>query len=318
MKRVTWGNCGLRTTQLVFGTLCMGKLQSKLSPQEGAPVIVRGIELGIDCIDTAQLYGTYEHIALALKELGRDAEGVAIISKSHARTAQDMLDAVDEARRVMHRDVLDGFDLHGVRSREDFDARRPAFDTLVRLKAQGVIRAIGLSVHCLAGLEPAYDCPDVDIVMPSVNSKGLGVTDGSLQDMLAACRRLKEKGRGVYAMKPLAGGHLHASVVEALNFVRSLKEVDAVAVGMKTIPELEMNVAVFSDCPVPDELLQRVNARPKNLLIYPICEGCGKCVKNCLQDAITIRDDKAVVDPEKCVLCGYCAEECPNMAIRVV
>ncbi len=318
MKRVTLGKSGLSCSELVFGTLSMGKLQAGLPPRQGAEVIVRGVELGIDCIDTAQLYGTYEHVALALSELGHDADGVRIISKSHARTAQDMHDAVDEARRVMKRDVIDAFHLHGVRSTEDFEGRKGAFETLLKLKSQGVIGAIAVSVHGLAGLEPVYDCDDVDLVMPSINSMSMGINDGTLEQMLEACRRLKAKSKGIYAMKPLAGGHLHASVSEAINFVRALDEIDAVSVGMKTIPELEMDVTIFEDRPVPPELCERVQSRAKRLFIYPICIGCGRCVETCQQEALTLRDGKAVVDMTRCILCGYCAEDCPQIAIRVI
>ena len=262
--------------------------------------------------------GALRNVALALKELGTDADEVTLISKSHARTAGDMQAAVDDARRVMQRERIDVFHLHAVSSPEDFEGRRGAFETLVRLKSQGVIRAIALSVHALAGLEPVADNDEIDIVMPSINTMGMGINDATIEEMLAACRRLRESGKGVYAMKPLAGGHLHGSVVESLNYIRGLSDVDAVAVGMKTLPEVEMNVTIFDDRPVPKELIEQVHARPKHLLIYPICKGCGACVEHCQQQALTLVDGKAVVDMTRCILCGYCAEECPTISIRVV
>lgn len=119
-------------------------------------------------------------------------------------------------------------------------------------------------------------------------------------------------------MKPLAGGHLHGSAVESLNFVRGLEEVDAVAVGMKTIAEVEMDVTVFEDEPVAREVSEAVQARPKRLFIYPICEGCGRCVEACQQEALALVEGKARVDMSQCILCGYCADVCPVIGIRVV
>jgi electron transport complex protein RnfB len=45
------------------------------------------------------------------------------------------------------------------------------------------------------------------------------------------------------------------------------------------------------------------------------CIGCGKCVKVCPYDAITMENFLAYIDPVKCKLCRKCAPECPTDAI---
>lgn len=45
------------------------------------------------------------------------------------------------------------------------------------------------------------------------------------------------------------------------------------------------------------------------------CIGCGICQKNCPNEAITLEDNKAVIDQAKCVKCGACMEKCPKKAI---
>jgi hypothetical protein len=47
------------------------------------------------------------------------------------------------------------------------------------------------------------------------------------------------------------------------------------------------------------------------------CVGCGDCAAHCAQSAITIINEKAVIDPEVCVGCGECIIICPNEAIDV-
>ena len=46
--------------------------------------------------------------------------------------------------------------------------------------------------------------------------------------------------------------------------------------------------------------------------------GFGSCVAACGFDAIHIEHGVAVVDKEKCVACGKCAEECPNHLIELI
>ena len=46
------------------------------------------------------------------------------------------------------------------------------------------------------------------------------------------------------------------------------------------------------------------------------CIGCGKCVKVCAFDAITLVNNLAYIDPLKCKLCRKCAPECPTNAIH--
>lgn len=47
------------------------------------------------------------------------------------------------------------------------------------------------------------------------------------------------------------------------------------------------------------------------------CIGCGKCVKTCDKfEAITLENNLAWIDPEKCKMCRKCEEACPKGAIR--
>ena len=48
------------------------------------------------------------------------------------------------------------------------------------------------------------------------------------------------------------------------------------------------------------------------------CIGCGKCTKVCAFDAITVENNVAYIDFEKCKMCRKCAAECPTGAIHEV
>lgn len=49
----------------------------------------------------------------------------------------------------------------------------------------------------------------------------------------------------------------------------------------------------------------------------PWCKGCGVCVAFCPKGALRLEHEKAVHDPEKCIVCGLCELYCPDLAIVV-
>ena len=47
------------------------------------------------------------------------------------------------------------------------------------------------------------------------------------------------------------------------------------------------------------------------------CVGCETCVSECPVEAISMVDDKALIDQDKCTQCQTCVEACPAEAIKV-
>ena len=45
------------------------------------------------------------------------------------------------------------------------------------------------------------------------------------------------------------------------------------------------------------------------------CIGCKMCERVCEFDAVTVTNNVAHIDPEKCTNCGKCAEKCPKKII---
>ncbi len=53
----------------------------------------------------------------------------------------------------------------------------------------------------------------------------------------------------------------------------------------------------------------------KPMVFAKKCRGCGACAKECAQNAISITDKKAYIDPDKCAGCGRCIGRCNFDAI---
>ncbi len=309
------GKTGLEVSRLCFGALTIGPLQRNLSLSAGADVIKRAIESGVNCSDTADLYGTYGYIREALKGVTRE---IIIASKSYDYTAEGMRRSLEKARTELQRDVVDIFLLHEQESELTIKGHWEAFEYLLEAKAQGIVRAVGISTHKVAGVRAAAQIPEIDVIHPLINVKGIGISDGTRDEMLTEISNAAVLGKGVYGMKPLGGGHLHQDVSEALAFLFKQECLDAIAMGMYTCAEVDMNIRLFCGEPVSIEMKQKVLSTPKQLHLDDWCQGCGQCVQRCPADALNMQGNKVAVDHDKCVLCGYCGAVCPEFCIKII
>lgn len=316
MEKKYLGNTGIKVSKLCFGGLTVGPLQANLTPVEGGRIISHAFSQGVNFIDTAQLYETYEHVKEGLKPFKRD--DIVIASKSYAYDEKTALESVQEALNKLGTDYLDIFMLHEQESEHTIRGHYEAVETLIKLKEKGIIRAIGLSTHAVAGVEAAIKYKEIEVIHPILNISGLGIIDGNRDDMLDAIQRYKNRGGGIYSMKPLGGGNLLNRVKASFDYVLSLDCIDSIAVGMQTIEEVDYNVRRFKNEHIDETLIAKVQSQPRKLMIADWCTQCEACIKKCSHNALKMGLKKPDIDSEKCVLCGYCAAVCKEFCIKVV
>src|SRR5680860_841589 len=316
MNRGLLGKTGIEVTELCFGALPMGPLQFRMPEEQAVKLILAALNSGINFIDTAELYQTQIAIGQALQQFkGND---VVIATKSTASTYEEMEKSVLKAIAEIGRDYIDIFLLHAAKATPKvFEERSGALKCLQDYKAKDKIRAIGISTHAISVVERAAEVEDIDIVFPIINRLGIGIIGGTQVDMLHAIKKAEKTGKGLYAMKALAGGHLINDLRNSFDFVRDIPGMVSVAVGMVSREELEIDVKLFNNEDVPEGLASERKAS-KTLFVSRFCIGCGTCVKTCPNDTLSIVDGKAVVDKTTCLLCGYCNPVCPEFALRLI
>ncbi len=314
------GKSELKVSKLCFGSLTISPLQRNLSVTQSENILLHAFDHGVNFIDTAALYENYHQIKGALKQWGRHK--IHIATKSYAYSEDTARRSLQEALTGLETDYIDLFMLHEQESEHTLRGHQEAIDFFLQKKKEGVIRSFGISTHFIEGVKAAANHGAMDVVHPIVNHQGLGIVDGDISGMLEAIKEAKQKDIGIFAMKPLGGGHFLSDFQKSFEYVLNLPDLDSIAVGMQSREEVEVNTGIFSKKEISHETIKKIQAQPRALQIADWCQGCGRCVNRCKMNALRLQGEeekkRAVVDPRRCVFCGYCGKVCPDFCIKVI
>lgn len=308
------GASGLIVSRLCFGTLTMAPMQRDLAPEKGAELLIYANQRGVDFLDTADLYDNYEHIRLALKA-GADYK---ISTKAYCWDTKTASEALERAFRGLDREYVDLFMLHEQESYYTLRGHEEALDYLQEQKALGWIGAVGISTHFAPCVKSAARFSQIEVVHPLINKRGIGIQNGTRDEMIHNIEFVRDNGRGILVMKALGGGHMISGAKEALEYILKMPWADSVAVGMQSFEEIDANIALFEGASDADSKFSSVDRAQREIIVQDWCEGCGRCAQKCDQNAITIQSGRSVIDRSKCVFCGYCASVCPQFCIKVI
>jgi aryl-alcohol dehydrogenase-like predicted oxidoreductase len=146
MEYTTLGRTGLRVS--VAGLGCGG--HSRLgtatgkTEQESIAVVRQALDLGINLIDTAEVYGTEAIVGKALQGATRDQVVVATKklppSSDHTDPVGELKRGLEESLRRLRTDYVDIYFLHGVRSNQYRFVYETFAPVLLRMREEGKIR----------------------------------------------------------------------------------------------------------------------------------------------------------------------------------
>jgi aryl-alcohol dehydrogenase-like predicted oxidoreductase len=151
MQFTTLGRTGLRVS--VAGLGCGGF--SRLGMGTGHPadhavgIIRSALDLGVNLIDTAAVYGTEEVVGTALRDVARDS--VVVCTKASkppgdaAFSAKQIIASLDESLARLGLDYIDVFQVHAVPPSAYDHVRDIVAPTLLREKEKGKFRFLGIT-----------------------------------------------------------------------------------------------------------------------------------------------------------------------------
>ena len=240
-----------------------------------------------------------------------------ISSKTLATDYEGAYSAIQEECQLLGVPFIDIFLLHEIRTGQ-FAMRQGAWRALMDAKAEGLVRAIGVSTHHVDVVEELTLVPECDVIFPLLNYAGMGVRRGSeaasCADMASAIAEARGAGKGIYIMKALGGGNLAAHYHKALDYVFSQDDIDSVMLGFGCHRDID-DIISYLDGTMPPDYAPDVSAK-RVRINQEDCEGCGICIATCHSAAIAYnRSGLAEIDQTKCITCGYCAQACPVRAI---
>ncbi|MDB4582562.1 aldo/keto reductase [Draconibacterium sp.] len=245
------GNSGLKTTLLGMGTgVHAGNRTCFLTKQDknkSLALLRHAYDRGIRNFDCADTYGTHQLVAEALS--GMDREKLNLTSKIWYLKGgipelerPDANVVIDRFRKELKTDYIDLVQIHCMVNDDWTETMKPQMDILENLKAKGIIRAHGVSVHSLEAMKAALKDPWVDVIHARINPYGIAMDKPEPQEVVEVIQQLHESGKGVIGMKLVGNGKLRddsKKIDNSLRFVLGLGSVNNIIVGFEEISQVD-------------------------------------------------------------------------------
>lgn len=189
LPKVALGRSGMQITRVGFGSWAVGGESGGIGwgrqdDADSVATIRSSIELGINWIDTAPVYGqghSEEVVAEALRSFPKSARpyvftkcGVIADPKSPDKppqrigTAASIRQELEQSLRRLRVEIIDLYQMHW--PPRDGTPVEEYWQTLLDLKREGKVRAVGLSNHDVAALDRAEKLGHVDSLQPPLSA----------------------------------------------------------------------------------------------------------------------------------------------------
>jgi predicted aldo/keto reductase-like oxidoreductase len=288
-SRVRFGRTGMMVSRVAFGGIPI----QRLSKQGGVRLVADVLDLGINFIDTAHVYGHSEElIGEAIRTVSRN--NLVIATKSPAADRKGFLADLDESLRRLRTDYIDIFQLHGVNSREKMAAV---------MGPGGAMEGMEEGIRAGKIRFPAFSSHSLPIAADMIRAGGFAAVQVPFNfvDCQAAEEVIplaRQADMGIIAMKPLGGGLLDDARL-CFRFLLQYPEV-VPDPGIETLPQLREIISVIeSTGPLSEEENRRIEQYRERLgrEWCHRCEYCQPCPQHIAISAVLTAKSFAVRMP---------------------
>ena len=324
MDKIRLGRTSLMVSKLGFGGIPI----QRVSEDEAVAIVKRGLELGINYIDTANGYTTSE-VRIG-KAISGCRQGLIIATKSLSRNSEEIRSHLNFSLERLGVEYIDLFQFHNVsdsKSLEMILEPNGPMSVLEEAKKEGQIRHIGVSSHQIDMAKELIRSDRFETIMFPFNL----ITSEPAEELVPLTR---EHDVGFIAMKPLAGGMLE-NVTIAFKYLRQFPDVVPI-VGIQKLHEIEEIVQVMGSSPQMTGAELNEMQRLREELGNSFCRRCDYCqpctagipismvmaTKSLLRNMPPQRifvdaPADAFAKAANCTECGDCEERCPyHLPIR--
>ncbi len=250
-QKVKLGNSGIETTLIGMGTGVHASNRScyltKQDKHKSLDLLHHAYDTGIRYFDLADTYGTHALLAESMKNMNRDE--LTLTTKIWTRKGgipeperpnADVV--VDRFRKELNSDYIDLVQIHCMVDENWTETLKPQMDILENLKAKGIIKAHGVSVHSLDAMKDAVKSDWVDVLHARINPYGIAMDKPEPQEVVEVIQQLHDAGKGVIGMKLVGDGKLRddsEKIDNSLRFVLGLGCVDMMILGFEDKAQID-------------------------------------------------------------------------------
>ena len=226
----TLGQTGIETSAVGLGTWAIGAAWGSQNEKDSVAAIQRALDLGCRFIDTAQVYGEGRSERLIARVFKDRGQRVPVATKVPPKDyiwektapgtlmrekfpAQYLIERCEQSLRNLATDCLDVYQLHTWSA--EWNDETEWYETMLKLREQGKIRAIGVSV-----LDTQPDSANGVIVAGRVDSVQLVYNIFDQRPRIQVFPLAAQHGVGILARVPLASGALSGRWTSQTTFPR--------------------------------------------------------------------------------------------------